>query len=65
MFFASFYEISEAASSWRSTKASNLSPGNAANFPRLVGEVLLSTPISARVIAGFFDNPVFGSTGFR
>ena len=59
MFFASFYEISEAASSWRSTKASNLSPGNAANFPRSVGEVLLSTPISARLIAGFFDNPVF------
>jgi hypothetical protein len=32
MFFASFYEIGEAASSWRSTKASKLSSGNAANL---------------------------------
>ena len=53
MFFASFYEISEAASSWRSTKASNLSPGNAANFPRLVGEVFVDTNL------GEGDNPVF------
>jgi hypothetical protein len=52
MFFASFYEIGEAASSWRSTKASKLSPGNAANFRAWRGSFVDTN-------FGEGDNPVF------
>jgi hypothetical protein len=48
-----------ATSARRATKASNFASGIPANVRAWCAR-FLSTPISARLIFGFFDNPIFG-----